>query len=224
MTSLHVHEAHMRARRLLLRLTHGRRPVRSTPETGRCRASLFSQMPLNPRRIAQVTRCLHAALGNLFVVYSHATFPQKHFERTLSNRRENYDFSIFQNALMKNIQLKIVSIECICVHGRNGVAPLFAPEIWRTIMINRTALTLVAATVAALCFAAPAFAQSFDPDAGTGNVRTFGYAPVAGSQRGITRPHSGLEAYARIPKAGDDTYAPRDADGGTFSYLMHGRL
>jgi hypothetical protein len=73
----------------------------------------------------------------------------------------------------------------------------------------------------ASCFAAPAFAQSFDPEAGTGNVQTFGYAPVAGSQRGIGRHHSGLEAYARIPKAGDDSYAPRHADGG---YTMHGRM
>ncbi|HEY2532946.1 MAG TPA: hypothetical protein VGJ20_34280 [Xanthobacteraceae bacterium] len=88
-------------------------------------------------------------------------------------------------------------------------------------MTNKTRLTLVAATVAALCLAAPAFAQSFDPEAGTGNVQTFGYAPVAGSQQEIARRHSGLEAYARIPQAGG-TYVSRDADGGTFGYMMRG--
>jgi hypothetical protein len=142
----------------------------------------------------------------------------------LSTRRNNSDFSIFQNTLMKNKQLKIVCIECISDHERHGVAPLLAPKIWRTVMTNRTSLTLVGATVAALCLAAPAFAQSFDPEAGTGNVQTFGYAPDTGSRQAIGRHHSGLEAYARIPQAGDDSYAPWDADGGTFSYLMHGRM
>ncbi|HEY2530211.1 MAG TPA: hypothetical protein VGJ20_20125 [Xanthobacteraceae bacterium] len=102
-------------------------------------------------------------------------------------------------------------------------------------MTNTNKLMLVAASVAALSLASPAFAQSFDPEAGTGNVQTFGYAPDPGSQLRIARHHSGLEAYARIPQAGgnsyaripqagDNSYAPWNFDGGTFSYLTHGRL
>ena len=45
-------------------------------------------------------------------------------------------------------------------------------------------------------FATPAFAQSFDPDNGTGNVLPFSYAPTAPQNNKIVVRRSGLNAFA----------------------------
>ena len=46
----------------------------------------------------------------------------------------------------------------------------------------------------------PAFAQSFDPDNGTGNiVPTLGSKPTAPVVDKITVRHSGIRAYAMVP-------------------------
>ena len=58
--------------------------------------------------------------------------------------------------------------------------------------------TLTALTV----IATPAFAQSFDPDNGTGNiVPTLGSKPTAPVVDKITVRHSGIRAYAMVPRA-----------------------
>ncbi|MFZ0110823.1 MAG: hypothetical protein WAL01_15180 [Pseudolabrys sp.] len=56
--------------------------------------------------------------------------------------------------------------------------------------------TLAALTV----IATPAFAQSFDPDNGTGNiVLSLGSTPTAPLSDKITVRHSGIRAYAMVP-------------------------
>jgi hypothetical protein len=55
--------------------------------------------------------------------------------------------------------------------------------------------TLAALTV----IATPAFAQSFDPDNGTGNVLPFSYAPTAPQNKKIVVRRSGLNAFAKVP-------------------------
>lgn len=58
--------------------------------------------------------------------------------------------------------------------------------------------TLAALTV----IATPAFAQSFDPDNGTGNiVLSLGSKPTAPLNDKITVRHSGIRAYAMVPRA-----------------------
>ena len=48
--------------------------------------------------------------------------------------------------------------------------------------------------------ATPAFAQSFDPDNGTGNiVQPLGFKPTAPLIDKITVRHSGTRAYAMVP-------------------------
>jgi hypothetical protein len=49
--------------------------------------------------------------------------------------------------------------------------------------------------------ATPAFAQSFDPDTGTGNiVLALGSKPTAPLSDKITVRHSGIRAYAMVPR------------------------
>ena len=56
--------------------------------------------------------------------------------------------------------------------------------------------TLAALTV----IATPAFAQSFDPDNGTGNVLPFSNAPTAPHNNKIVVRRSGLNAFGMVPR------------------------
>jgi len=58
--------------------------------------------------------------------------------------------------------------------------------------------TLAALTV----MTSSAFAQSFDPDNGTGNVLSFGNRPIAPREDTVTVRHSRMGAYAMVPRAG----------------------
>ena len=49
-------------------------------------------------------------------------------------------------------------------------------------------------------FATPAFAQSFDPEAGTGNVLPFAHRPTAPQNEKIARSRSGLHSFALVPR------------------------
>jgi hypothetical protein len=66
-------------------------------------------------------------------------------------------------------------------------------------MITKSKLVLIA-TVAAMGIATPALAQSFDPDAGTGNVLSYSYAPTRHEQVAVNR--NGLHAFAMVPRGG----------------------
>jgi hypothetical protein len=65
-------------------------------------------------------------------------------------------------------------------------------------MIRKSKLALIAA-VAAAGVAAPALAQSFDPDAGTSNL-VGANAASAMSQTIVAPPTSGLRAYGMVPR------------------------
>jgi hypothetical protein len=84
--------------------------------------------------------------------------------------------------------------------------------------LNRTGamtkLAIITAIVAA-GIVSPAFAQSFDPDVGTGNTVAFAYQPIA-AHRQISVRESGLRAYARVPQG--------NADVGTGSAGYQGLL
>jgi len=74
-------------------------------------------------------------------------------------------------------------------------------------MIRVSKTAMIAAVAAAL--ATPAFAQSFDPEAGTGNVLPFSFAPTAAQSSTVTvrqgghgrmaAHRSGLHAFAMVP-------------------------
>jgi hypothetical protein len=70
----------------------------------------------------------------------------------------------------------------------------------------RKLITIVA--VAASVMASPAFAQSFDPDVGTGNVLSFSSQPTAQQNNKIAGRRSGLDAFAKVPgtSSAADTY------------------
>jgi hypothetical protein len=83
--------------------------------------------------------------------------------------------------------------------------------------------------VLAVGIASPAFAQSFDPEAGTGNVlgfnsvQTVPQAPQA--HRATVRPtrlaarRSGVNAFAMVPgAAGGTAYDPAATGGGSVGY------
>ncbi|MGB9273170.1 MAG: hypothetical protein WCB74_28680 [Pseudolabrys sp.] len=60
---------------------------------------------------------------------------------------------------------------------------------------------LLTALAALTVIATPAFAQSFDPDNGTGNiVLSFGSKPTAPLNGKIMVRHSGIRAYAMVPR------------------------
>ncbi len=72
----------------------------------------------------------------------------------------------------------------------------------------------IAGAVAAFAIASPAFGQSFDPTAGTGNVLPYAYngsgatgtSPTPGR---VARAASGLNAYAMIRHEGHGVVQPR---------------
>jgi hypothetical protein len=88
----------------------------------------------------------------------------------------------------------------------------------------------VIAAVAAATSALPASAQSFDPEAGTGNVLSFSYGPVAAQNDTVAaRPanpgkiaarRNGLHAFAMDPRGGadGDTNDPALTGGGSAGY------
>jgi hypothetical protein len=99
-------------------------------------------------------------------------------------------------------------------------------------MSKLSALVLIA-TIATAAGALPAFAQSFDPEVGTGNIVPFNAAPApqvlhmaAARQTGratVAARQAGLRAFAMIPGApggriGTSTYDPALTGGGSLGY------
>ena len=96
-------------------------------------------------------------------------------------------------------------------------------------MTNFSTLAVIAA-VAAAASASPASAQSFDPEAGSGNVVPFSYAPISAqndtvavrqSSRGkIAARLNGLHAFAMVPRGAADGNAndPALTGGGSAGY------
>jgi hypothetical protein len=68
-------------------------------------------------------------------------------------------------------------------------------------------IAIVALTASVM--ATPALAQSFDPDAGTGNVLSFSNEQAAQQNNKIADRQSGLNAYAKVPgtSSAADTYS-----------------
>jgi hypothetical protein len=88
----------------------------------------------------------------------------------------------------------------------------------------------VIAAVAAAASALPASAQSFDPEAGSGNVLSFSYGPIAAQNDIVAvRPASpgkvaarqnGLHAFAMVPRgpADGNSNDPALTGGGSAGY------
>jgi len=76
-------------------------------------------------------------------------------------------------------------------------------------------------TIAALTvIATPTFAQSFDPDARTGNVLPFAHAPTAHHDHKIVARQSGLRSFAMVPGPGSafNSDSPANTGGGSLGY------
>jgi len=96
--------------------------------------------------------------------------------------------------------------------------------------MTRFSTLAVIAAVAAVASALPASAQSFDPEAGTGNIVHFSYAPVASqngqiavqqkSQGKIAARLNGLHAFAMVPSGAAKSNAndPALTGGGSAGY------
>jgi hypothetical protein len=95
-------------------------------------------------------------------------------------------------------------------------------------MNSMSKLAIIAAVAAVI--ASPAFAQSFDPEVGTGNVTSFSFAPTAvqnskvavqqGSHSKIAARQSGLHAFAMVPGVapGSNSNDPALTGGGSAGY------
>jgi hypothetical protein len=68
--------------------------------------------------------------------------------------------------------------------------------------------------------ATPAFAQSFDPDNGAGNVLSFSYKPAAPHNEKIAVRQNGLHAFAMVPAPGSafNSESPANTGGGSLGY------
>jgi hypothetical protein len=81
-------------------------------------------------------------------------------------------------------------------------------------------ITIVAITASVM--ATPAFAQSFDPSKGTGNVLPFSYGANGAEQTGkMAGRQSGLDAFAMVPgtsSAAIDSNSPAATGGGSEGY------
>ncbi len=100
-----------------------------------------------------------------------------------------------------------------------------------------TMLSKLAVAAALAAIASPVFAQSFDPDLGTGNLVPFSYAPIAAPRDHVTvrrtdaatfaRRRKGLDAFAMVPTVppSDDPNDPALTGGGSLGYnrmlLLH---
>lgn len=73
--------------------------------------------------------------------------------------------------------------------------------------------------VATIAFVSPAFAQSFDPDQGTGNLVALSYQD-AGSHRQAAIHRNGADAFAMVPSAElrDVSNMPEHTGGGSVGY------
>jgi len=80
-------------------------------------------------------------------------------------------------------------------------------------------LALVAAIVT-FCIASPAFAQSFAPEAGSGNIVTSNSGQTIAPTRQVPAHRSGLNAYAQVPRqaATVNTADPALNGGGSIGY------
>ena len=69
-------------------------------------------------------------------------------------------------------------------------------------------------------FATPAFAQSFDPDNGTGNVLAFSHTPTAPQNEKIAGGRRGLHSFAMVPssRSAFDSENPQATGGGSIGY------
>jgi hypothetical protein len=74
--------------------------------------------------------------------------------------------------------------------------------------VSKLSTFILIATVASAASVLPAFAQAFDPDAGSGNIVPFNAAPPAPQITPMARPtdhaataarEAGLHAFARVP-------------------------
>jgi hypothetical protein len=95
-------------------------------------------------------------------------------------------------------------------------------------MISLSKLAVIAAVTAVI--ATPAFAQSFDPDVGTGNVLPFAYTPTApqsgkvavhqASHSKMANRQSGLHAFAMVPGTSSvsNPNDPALTGGGSLGY------
>jgi hypothetical protein len=93
--------------------------------------------------------------------------------------------------------------------------------------ISRMALIIA---IAAAGIASPALAQSFDPEAGSGNVAGFGYAPTPAQADEYAVPQSshantaarqnGLHAFASVPGTSSNSGSndPAFTGGGSAGY------
>jgi hypothetical protein len=71
-----------------------------------------------------------------------------------------------------------------------------------------------------IVIATPAFAQSFDPDIGTGTVLPFAHKPAEPQNDKITVRRNGLSAFATVPRT-FSAFNPNDptlAGGGSLGY------
>ena len=78
---------------------------------------------------------------------------------------------------------------------------------------------IIITTVAKMAFVSPAFAQSFDPEIGTGNVLMFNYQATVPHQQASVR-RSGVDAFAMTPRAqaGVASDDPANTGGGSIGY------
>jgi hypothetical protein len=68
--------------------------------------------------------------------------------------------------------------------------------------------------------AAPAFAQSFDPEVGSGNVLSFRSGPTATQNHRFAVRRNGLDAQAMVPRArsAPNPNSPASTGGGSLGY------
>jgi hypothetical protein len=78
--------------------------------------------------------------------------------------------------------------------------------------MKRSLTTLAVLTV----LATPAFAQSFDPDNGTGNVLSFGATPTVPQNDKITVRQSGIRAYGMVPRT-RSAHVTRHKEGAAYN-------
>jgi hypothetical protein len=100
-----------------------------------------------------------------------------------------------------------------------------------------TMFSKIAVAVALAAFTSPGFAQSFDPDLGTGNLVPLSHAPIAPrhdkatarlmDEAGFARRQNGFDAFAMSPATQPnlDPNSPALAGGGSLGYnqmlLLH---
>jgi hypothetical protein len=127
-----------------------------------------------------------------------------------------FDAVRFFSGMVSGVTVGLVAQRYLRGYRQRSIQCALQPR--RRAMISKWKLVTIL-TVATIGVASPAFAQSYDPDQGTGNLVELTYQG-AGSHKQTAIRQNGIDAFAMVPSAQmrDVSSLPEHTGGGSLGY------